>query len=261
VSSGKSIQDISREPATTAYSFSNDGKWFAAGLADGTVELRPLASDGKIIKWQPTKDALDVVQVISNDIVVIAPHEQPGQVWQMSSPTPTLKANLPTDFSGLTFVASSPDGRLLVAGGTDTVVRAYDTTSWKLIHDYRKFTLEPFAGAFTADGRYFLVGGADNRITVFDTKNGAEFRKLPASPDVVAEIRPLSNNTALAVQWDVDGKNPPYLATWDLDKGTVQKITAPQPITGGGVVKGEPWFTSASAKELKIWTSDTSAGK
>jgi WD40 repeat protein len=189
-------------------------------------------------------------------MVVVAPHEAPGQVWQVA-PAFRLVATLPTDFSGLTFIAASPDGKLVATGGADTTIRIYDTATWKTLHELRQFTVEPFAGAFTPNSKYLLVGGADNQITLLDPLTGKEGRKFTASKDVVAEIHPLGDNArVIAVQWDADGKNPAYLSIWELGKGPGKKISGARPITGGGVVKGNPWFTSASARTLQIWSGD-----
>ena len=255
--SGKSVHQISGNPGLSAYSFSDDGRWFASGFRDGSIQLLPLNGAAAPVTWHGYDVEIDVVRALPSGLVVVAPHEKSAEVWQLT-PTRKVIATLATDFSGLTFACVSPDGRRLATGGGDTVVRIYDTQSWKMLHEFRKFTLEPFAGNFTADGKYLLVGGADNSVTVIDSYSGAEVRKLAGNGDLVAEIFPLGDNAhAIAAQWDADGKNPRYLSVWDLQAGAPRKIDAPQRITGGGVVKGEAWFTSALAKTLEIWKADT----
>jgi WD40 repeat protein len=260
IPSGKVVHSFAAKPGVTSYAFSRDGEHFIAGYADGAVEIVTLASSAKSLKWHAGSLPIDVVGLLSDlQIAIVAPHEQAGEVWQLE-PTPKRIAALPTDFSGLTFVAASPNGKLLAAGGTDTTVRLYDTSTWKSLHEFRKLTLEPFAGAFTSDGKYLLVGGADTQITVIDPQSGSDVRRLPASPGVVDMIVPETGDKRIIThQWDADGKQPPFLGVWDMHQGFVKKLDSPHPITGGGIVKDAVWIASASGKQMNVWTDQSSA--
>ena len=252
IPSGKSVHRISEKPGVSAYSFSADGKWFAAGSWDGTVQLVPLAKGSVPISWRPDESAPGVVQVLPTGHALIAPFGKAGQIWQVL-PDRKLLTTIPTEFSGLTFAAANPNNKLLAVGGADTKIRIYDTQSWKLLNVYSDLLLEPFAGSFTPDGKYLLVGGADTKITVIDPFTATAIRTLPASPAVVADIFPLGGSErAITVQWDADGKQPPFVALWDLQKGMLQKLERTQPITGGGVVQGTPWLISVSAVTMNI---------
>ena len=261
--SGKVVHSFEAKPRVSSYAFSRDGSHFIAGYADGAVEIVPLDGSAKPLKWQAGSLEIDVVGLLPDShVAIVAPHEQAGEVWQLT-PTPKKIAALPTDFSGLTFVATSPDGKLLAAGGTDTTVRLYDTSTWKSVHEFRKLTLEPFAGAFTSDGKYLLVGGADTQITLIDPQSGNEVRRLPSSPGVIDAIAPETGDKRIIThQWDADGKAPAFVGLWDTEQGFVRKLDSPRPITGGGIVKDAVWFASASGKQMNLWTNQSSpAGK
>jgi WD40 repeat protein len=260
--SGKTEHQLSSTRSRMSCTFSQDGKWFAAGLTDGSVDLMPTAGVAAPRTWKATTAAIDEVEFLPDGkTLVVSPHEQAGQVWRLDS-TPKLVAKLASDFSGLSFVVPSPDGKMLVTGGADTTVRLYDTASWKLIHDYRKFTLEPFAASFTPDGKYLLVGGADAQFSVFETQTGAEVRKLPAS-DVIGKIASLGDNQhAVVAQWDADGHKPSYVSLWNINTGAIKRFDTEPKITSVGIVHGSPWFISASGNTLQLWSNDSgSAGK
>ena len=254
--SGRIIRSFDSSPRLTDQSFSEDDKWFVAAFRGGMTQVIPLGSTASPRTFQAAAE-IDTVRLLpGGSTVVVLPHEGPGQVWQLG-PAPKLVAALPADFSGLTFVTASSDGKFVATGGSDTTVRIYDTATWKAVHEIRQFTLEPFTGAFTPDSKYLLVGGADSQITVFDPLTGKEVRKLTPTTDIVLEIDPLGDNThAAAVQADPDGKNSEYVSIWDLEKGSSSKVRSAQPITGGGVVKGKLWLASVSERTMQIWNED-----
>jgi WD40 repeat protein len=183
----------------------------------------------------------------------VGPVDSPGQVWELTD-TPTLRATLPVDFGGIPVCAVSPDGKLLVAAGDDTVIRWYDTATWQKTREYRSFTLETFALKFTPDGKSLLAGGADSRITVLDVASGKEVRQLPPEPgSSIAAIEMMGGSQRVAtVYFDNAGEKPPHVLLWDLASTKSVPVKSDSPATCGGVVGGKLWMCTSDGKMLTI---------
>ena len=179
--------------------------------------------------------------------------DSPGQVWELSHRLHPRRATLPVDFGGISAVAVSPDGKLLVAVGDDTVLRWYDTATWQKTRDYRGFLLETFALHFTTDGKQLLAGGADARLTIFDVASGKQLRQTPSEAGAsVAFIDVLGNGQTAAVYFDDAGEKPPHALLWDLATLTSAPIKADAPPTCGGVIAGKLQVCTVDGKTLTL---------
>jgi len=66
-------------------------------------------------------------------------------------------------------IALSPDGRTLVSGGFDALLKVWDVERGVLLRTFRAF-LDPAWGlAFSADGKWFSAGGHNRDVKVWDT--------------------------------------------------------------------------------------------
>jgi WD40 repeat protein len=154
----------------------------------------------------------------------------------------------------LTACSFSPDGKLLVTADGDTVIRFYDTSTWKMVNEYRGLTLETFAVAFTTDGKRALIGGVDEHITVLDPATGAELHKLAKDADVVELIRTFgTDGQAMINYFDVDGTKPDHRSIWNVNTAQSVPLTADHPLIGSGIVGGKLWVSSSNGKVLNIW--------
>jgi len=220
--------------------YSPDGHWLAAGFTDGDVEVIATGDPASHRRWKADSHRIDLLYFFPNGKdLFVGPVDSPGQVWELSQ-TPTRRATLPVDFGGISAVAASPDGKLLVAVGDDTVLRWYDTATWRKTRDYRGFLLETFALHFTTDGKQLLAGGADARLTIFDVASGKQLRQMPPETGAsVAFIDVLGNGQTAVVYFDDAGEKPPHALLWDLATLTSAPIKADAPPTCGGVVAGK----------------------
>lgn len=241
-----------------ALSFSQDGKWMAAGFPDGTVEVLPAQGTAATRQWKADANRIDNLYFFADGKkLFVSAMNHPGTIWELTE-TPTQRATLPDKFGGVASVAVSPDGKLLVAGGGDTVVRWYDTATWQKTREYNGFLLDTFALTFTPDGKNLLAGGADSRITVFDAASGKQVRQLPTeAASSVGGIDFLADKSLVMTQYfDNAGEKPPYRLVWNL---TTDKST-PVPIdfrpTCGSVVDGKLWLCNTDGKTLTITQHD-----
>ena len=233
--------------------YSPDGHWLAAGFTDGDVEVIATGDPASHRRWKADSHRIDLLYFFPNSKdLFVGPVDSPGQVWELSQ-TPTRRATLPIDFGGISAVAVSPDGKLLVAVGDDTVLRWYDTASWQKMRDYRGFLLETFALNFTTDGKELIAGGADARLTIFDVASGKQLRQMPPESGAsVAFIDVLGNGQTAAVYFDDAGEKPPHALLWDLATLTSAPIKADAPPTCGGVVAGKLQVCTVDGKTLTL---------
>lgn len=233
--------------------YSPDGHWLAAGFTDGDVEVIATGDPASHRRWKADSHRIDLLYFSPNGKdLFVGPVDSPGQVWELSQ-TPTRRATLPIDFGGISAVAASPDGKLLVAVGDDTVLRWYDTASWQKTRDYRGFLLETFALHFTTDGKQLLAGGADARLTIFDVASGKQLRQMPPESGAsVAFIDVLGNGQTAVVYFDDAGEKPPHALLWDLATLTSAPIKADAPPTCGGVVAGKLQVCTVDGKTLTL---------
>jgi WD40 repeat protein len=241
---------------STAYS--HDGNWLAFGFDDGSVEIVPTRGDGASKRWKPSSRRIDSLNFFPDSkSIVVGPVDSPAQVWAIAD-APALRASLPFTFGGMTDSTVSPDGKMLVLSGDDTVLRWYDTASWKPTRENRDFLLETFAVTFTPDGRQLLAGGADARISVLDPATGKILRQTP--PEAGAFIGGLlvlnDPPSAAALYFDDAGEKPPHGLMWDLANFKSAPTSNGQVPSCGNKVGGKLWACYTQGKTLTITAYD-----
>lgn len=251
VPSGKTAASLPANEDLGTFGFSRDDHWMAAGNRNGDVVLIGLTGNSQAKRWSAGTSNIEFVKFIAPGALVVSPVRGPAAVWDVSS-TPTIKARLDTDFASITATDVSPDGKLLVTTGADTVVRFYDTENWTKVHDYRELMLEPFAAAFSSDGKYAIIGGADGQLTILDAATGKKTKALPPQADPVSDIRLLGPDRFCVAYFDADGIKPVHLLVWNADSGTSTPVTMSDKVTGGGVINGQIWLASAAGNELEL---------
>lgn len=242
-----------RGPNTMAYS--PDGRFLAIGFNDGTVDVISAHDKRAATHWKADAHRIDNLYFFPDSKhLFVGPVDSSGTVWDISSDAPTPRAAIPVEFGGIPACAVSPDGKLLVAAGDDTVLRWYDTATWQKTREYRDFLLETFALTFTRDGKQLLAGGADARITVFDVASGKQVRQSqPESGSSVGSLDMLGDQPqVVAVYFDDAGNKPPHAILWSLTTDTSTPIKSDTQPSCGGIVKGNLWLCVADGKTLTI---------
>jgi WD40 repeat protein len=235
------------------FAYSPDGQWVAVGFNDGSVSVFSSQAKVPAKHWTADSHRIDLLYFFPDSrSLFVGPVDSPGTVWDVVS-TPTQVATLPVDFGGIDACAVSPDGRLLVAAGDDTMIRWYDTATWKLTRQNRDFLLETFALAFTLDGKELLAGGADGRLTIFDAASGKQLRQTqPEAGSSVFMLSVLGPPRVVTVYFDNAGGKPPHLLLWDIATATSTSLKFDSMPTCGGAVGNKLWACTTEGKTLTI---------
>ncbi len=256
VSDGKERRVIPAEPRVTSIDYSPDGRWMAIGFNDGTIEVSSSEGLEAAKRWQASARPIEAVRFFPDAKMLVAgPADSDGQVWGLGE-SPKLRATLPSDFGGITDCAVSPDGKVLVVAGGDTILRWYNTASWEKTLENRDFLLDTFALAFTPDGKEVLVGGADARITLLDAATAKQVRQLPREVgSSIAVLHVFGNRQTAAIYFDDAGEKPPHELIWRLSdaKFTARSDTAP---SCEDVIAGKLWSCTVEGRTVRISQSE-----
>jgi WD40 repeat protein len=248
VASGAEVHNIDAK-SVNGFEYSNDGLWFALSHDDGSAEISPTSVNGATKTFHIPAHA-HVESFTDPGRVIVASQDAASQVWDVRD-TPRKIATLHNDFGGLTALAFSPDGKLLVTADGDTAIRYYDTSNWRLLHEYRGLLLETFAIAFTKDGKHVLVGGADDQIVELDTAS-VEERRITKDDGVPFKIIPFGNSgEGLVAYFDGEGRAPSKRSIWNSVTGKSSKIAGPQP-SAERLVKGQLWLVTVKDNSIVI---------
>ena len=79
---------------------------------------------------------------------------------------------------GVTSVALSPDGRLVLVGTTNNTACLWETSTGKELRCFKGHTYGVGSVAFSADGRFVLTGSDDRTARLWETFTGKEVRRF-----------------------------------------------------------------------------------
>jgi WD40 repeat protein len=242
-----------KQPVTSS-AFSSDGQQLAMGLWDGTVRIVSTKDNSSVKEWKAGARRVNTLYFFPDGKhLFVGPLDSSGMVWDVTG-EPAQLATLNVSFGGMLTCAVSPDGKLLVTAGGDTVLRWYDTATWKQTGENRDFLLETFALQFTPDGKYLLTGGADSLITMLDATTGKQVSQLPADPgSSIGDIQMLGDKQrAATLYFDDAGNKPPHRVVWNLMTAKSEPVKVDTRPTCSGVASGKLWVCTTSGNTVTI---------
>lgn len=132
-------------------------------------------------------------------------------VWDVATATPLGQI---LHSSWLLTITFSPDGRTIASGHDDQVVRLWDASTGKLLHELRSHQEEVCAAAFSADGKLLATAGEDRMVYLWDAKTGKLLRGLQGHTDRVDALAWSASGRRIAsAGWDTS------VRVWDPQKG------------------------------------------
>jgi WD40 repeat protein/transcriptional regulator with XRE-family HTH domain len=213
-----------------------DGRTFAGGTTDGTVQLWDVSNQARPARIGapfPAARALIESVAISRDGRTLAAGSDDGaaHLTDITNPGhPVRLATLPGRTPGDIYQAAfRPDSRLLAAASQDSHVYLWNITSRarpRLLAVLGGFTGASLSAAFSRDGRTLAAGGADGTVRLWDITDAAHPVSLghpltgpvgyvySVAFDPVLDILAAGSGDGTIWLWDMtQPRQPAYLAT------------------------------------------------
>jgi WD40 repeat protein len=195
---GKELKKIEEQTNwILSVAFSPDGKKIVTPSNDFTARIWDVDSDsatfGKVLKKFEGHTMHVYSAVFSPDgkKIVTGSDDGTARIWDVDSGKELQICKIPNPFgvwqkdaSAVCSVAFSPDGKRIVTGGGDRIVRIWDAESGKELK-----TLEGhadvgiiYAVAFSPDGKKVVSSSGDKTARIWDVETGKELKKLEMHP-------------------------------------------------------------------------------
>lgn len=136
-------------------------------VGGGKQEIR--LSPGSYAIWAEKAGA-----VVQRQLITVVRGERTAVHILAPPATLRLRARLSSP-RWLGAVAFSPDGKRIVAGGDDSVVRIWDVATEKMLAEFPACV----TAVFTADGKRLITGSKDHAVQVWDLGKKTLIRSLP----------------------------------------------------------------------------------
>jgi len=132
---------------------------------------------------------------------------------------------------GVSSVAFSPDGEILVSGSADNTVKLWDIKTGKLINTLEGHTAFVNSVAFSPVGNILASGSDDNTFKLWDIKTGKLINTLEGHNNDVNSVAFSPDGEILA-----SGSNDNTIKLWDIKTGKLIKT-----------LKGNNWYVTSVA--------------
>ncbi len=151
---------------------------------------------------------------------------------------------------GTMSVAFTPDGKTLVTGGRDGLVKLWDVAAGRRLHTLKRHPSWVETLAVSADGRMVASAGQDSVIRLWNAATGTDACPQPGHINYVTQVE-LSPDGKTAFTTGVDGT----LRWWDASTGRQRRsLDMPGPIMGLAVSPdGKTVVTTVHEGALRTW--------
>ena len=153
-------------------------------------------------------------------------------------------------------LAVTPDGRHIVTGSDDQMVRMYDAGSGAEIRQFKGHAGGVLALAVTSDGRHIVTGSDDNTARVWDASNGVELLQLKV-PGAVRGVAVTPDGTRIITASDDN-----IARVWDAGNGTELRQFRGHTeslLAVAAMPDGRRIVTGSDDKTARVWDVSTGA--
>jgi WD40 repeat protein len=193
---GRAIRTFEKYNAhASTVAFSPDSRWLASGWGDGMVRIWDTRDPARKARELPGHSGgVGRVMFLRDGRLVSA-----GGSWLGSEFGEVRICDLSTKrflelrghTSGVSGLASSPDGRRLATGSLDATIKLWDTMTGEEVLTLRGHTTGVLSVAFSPNGRHLASGSIDRTVRVWDTSDpvdSAPWRRKARSRVEVPEL-------------------------------------------------------------------------
>jgi WD40 repeat protein/serine/threonine protein kinase len=167
VATGKELHLLDHRLGTiSAVSFRADGKTvFTGGFGDGIVREWDVETGALSRQFETTSEGVFAIVADTGRIYVAGSRDV--SAWDIVTGQRVWKSPQDRLYAGVAVL--SPDNRQLATGGTDGIIRFWDTDTGKEVRQISGLSGEVFWLDFSKDGSKLVSGTADNRILFWQT--------------------------------------------------------------------------------------------
>ncbi|VTR97370.1 WD40 repeat domain-containing protein [Tuwongella immobilis] len=226
-------------PKVLAVQFHPNNPVVAASLDDGTIlawkipyqigQPLPEAFGKPIQQFEHPKGA-SILQWLQPDTLVAGGADGIARAWRISPEDSYRSLNHPNIVDCLAF---SPDGKQIVTGCHDGLVRIWDAEKGQVVKEIKAHlnaTMQPevvYGVAWSPDGKQVVSASFDRSLKLWDVASGNLVREFKAYDE---KTNPKGHREAIfAVVWTADGKSlisgssDRTIRVWNVADGTVQR--------------------------------------
>jgi WD40 repeat protein/serine/threonine protein kinase len=150
-------------------------------------------------------------------------------------------------------LALSPDGRVLVAAGTDGQVSLWDPERWELLRRLPVHPDQVHRVAFRPDGRQLATGCWDGQVRLWDVHAGQLLRTLGEGEDGIFSLAWSPDGRSLAAATD-------KVTVWDIEGGERLRTLPGHPTGTQGIAfspDGRQLAVASGDRRVRLWDTTT----
>lgn len=212
--SGKELWNEATPTAITAVTWSADSKQLLSGNWRGGMEVRDARSGKLLSHWKAHRENITGLAVSWDGLhLATASGDDSCKVWDLATRRCVLTIEQDNEYDA-TCVAFSPDGKFVVVGDGENLLKLYSVRSGELLLTFSGHTETIAAVAFSSDGKQVFSGSADDTLRIWDAATGGEIRVLQGHADEITSLA-RSGDDRRIVSGSADGS----AIVWDPRSG------------------------------------------
>lgn len=231
----------------------------------GTLRLWSVFNGNELCRLEGHKELVrSAVLSADGSLLLSGSYDDTMRLWDVTAQRPirtfigsNLEMKGTSHREDVNAVAFSPDERLAVSGGDDTLVKVWEVESGRQLRQLEGHADRIYCVAFTAGGGHIISGGADRTIRVWDRTTGSKVLELKGHLEGVSSVGIARDGRhILSASWDKT------LRLWDLYTGKqVKQLEGhTEQIWAVALSPDGKWALSSSFdRTVRLW--DVTAGK